>query len=356
MIMLRSAELFLVRLRFKQPMRTALSAMTERETTILRLTDTEGYVGYGEGAAFSTPWYTSETQDSIRSVSPLLHALLMSAPIARPADVTERLAPVRGNQMAKAMFDGAIHELFASRNDVTLAESLGGDPDRVIACGKAIGRMSIERTTEAVAAALADGFTRIKLKLGKEDALPVLESVRASFPDAPLMFDANGSFRESDIPFLLSLDPYRLQMIEQPFDRDDWMLSAQLSSRIETPICLDESVETLGDALLMTRLCAGSILNIKPARVGGLSNALAMRKLAPAWLGGMFDSGIGRRQTLALATLSSDYPIDFAGTDAYFELDLLEAPYTLSGGSIRYFSPAVSEEALRFLTYEYCML
>ncbi|MCY1692133.1 hypothetical protein OVA29_17320 [Exiguobacterium sp. SL14] len=111
-ITLRSAELFDVPLVFRRPMQTAISTLTVRRTTILRLTDSEGRIGYGEGVAFDTPWYTSETQHSLQGIAQLLYELL-EPPLHHPADVTDRFRIVQGNPMAKAMFEGAVYELFA---------------------------------------------------------------------------------------------------------------------------------------------------------------------------------------------------------------------------------------------------
>lgn len=348
-ITLRSAELFDVRLTFRQPMKTALTTLSNRRTTILRLTDTEGNIGYGEGVAFETPWYTAETQDSIHALAPVLYRLL-KGPLNHPSEVATRFHPIQGNQMAKAMFDGAVYELFARASNQTLATYLGGDENKAIACGKALGRAEASKTVRAVEDALQDGFQRIKLKLAPTDT-SVLAHVRKQFPDAPLMFDANGSFTRSEMNLLQDWDQYGLIMMEQPFRADDWLTHQYAASLLSTPLCLDESIQTVTDADLMLALGAGQIINIKPARVGGLTNALALRDKSTYWLGGMFESGIGRRQTLAFATLPGlAYPIDMAGTDHYFAEDLLEFDYRIGNGHIPYAEHEVSLERLDRLT------
>ncbi len=356
-ITLRSAELFDVDLTFRQPMQTAISTLSKRRTTILRLTDQEGRIGYGEGVAFETPWYTAETQDSLRALSPLLYRLLAAQPLSSPADVPARFQPIKGNQMAKAMFDGAVHELFAQAEHTSLAAYLGGDATLAIPCGKALGRSSADQTIEAVGQALTDGFERIKLKLAPTDTA-ILKQVRKTFPDAPLMFDANGSFDLSDLPLLQEWDTFSLLMMEQLFPADDWLGHQQAASLLTTPLCLDESIQTTQDAFLMRTLQAAQIINIKPARLGGLTAALDVRSMAPSyWLGGMFESGIGRRQTLAFATLPGlAYPIDMSGTDQYFIEDLLEQDYIVENGSIRYAEYPVSRERLERLAVSKKML
>lgn len=355
-ITLRHAELFDVRLTFQQPMKTAISTLNQRRTTILRLTDQEGRVGYGEGVAFDTPWYTSETQASLRAVSPLLYRLLVERPLSSPETVRERFQPIQGNQMAKAMFDGAVYELFAQAEKQSLAAYLGGDEQTAIPCGKALGRTSAEQTIETVGQAIANGFDRIKLKLAPTDT-GVLEQVRKAFPDAPLMFDANGSFQLSDLPLLQEWDAFSLLMMEQLFPATDWISHQHAASLLKTPLCLDESIQSPQDAVLMQSLRAGQIINIKPTRLGGLTEALRVRNLSRYWLGGMFESGIGRRQTLAFATLPGlAYPIDMSGTDSYFTEDVLEQNYVVEQGNIRYAEHPVSADRLNRLTHSKQML
>jgi O-succinylbenzoate synthase len=75
---------------------------------------------------------------------------------------------------------------------------------------------------------------------------------------------------------------------------------------------------------------ATRLINIKAGRVGGLSSARAIQKLAadngiPVWCGGMLESGIGRAHNVHLSTLSNfTLPGDVADSKRYFVEELIE--------------------------------
>ena len=75
----------------------------------------------------------------------------------------------------------------------------------------------------------------------------------------------------ADAERLRSFDPLGLMMIEQPLGSEDLREHAILQSSMKTPLCLDESIRSPGDALLALELGSGRIINIKPARVGGIT-------------------------------------------------------------------------------------
>ena len=105
---------------------------------------------------------------------------------------------------------------------------------------------------------------------------------------------------------------------------------AKLQKEIKTPICLDESIHSVDDARRAIEMEATRIINIKAGRVGGLSSARAIQKLAedhgiPVWCGGMLESGIGRAHNVHLSTLSNfTLPGDVADSKRYFVEELIE--------------------------------
>ncbi|TCI20801.1 o-succinylbenzoate synthase [Exiguobacterium sp. SL-9] len=331
--MIQRAELYIVPLTFKHPIVTAHAVLTTRRTVILRVETVDGIIGYGEGVAFETPWYTAETVRSVTEVSALIVQLLKGMTLSAASFGTQ-VNSIIGHQMAKAMWESALWEIEAARSNMTLKQYLkAGD---TVSCGRTIGIGLLSQTLNSIEAALDSGFERIKLKASPHELLPALSEIRSVFPDAPLMIDLNGSGSEQPLDWFEALDAYRLLMIEQPYPSQHWSASADLQTRLETPICLDESITDVKDVETMNRLKAGRIVNIKPARVGGLNAALAIRDSdTPYWVGGMYESSIGRYHTLLFASLSgAAYPADMAGTSAYFETDLLDTPLEVANGQL----------------------
>jgi len=109
-------------------------------------------------------------------------------------------------------------------------------------------------------------------------------------------------------------------MIEQPLADDGLSLinHADLQKRIETPVCLDESALSLAHVQAAIRLGSCKVVNIKMARVGGLTasrdiQALCAEHAIPCWVGGMLESAIGGAICAELATLpTSPIPAIFS--------------------------------------------
>jgi O-succinylbenzoate synthase len=137
---------------------------------------------------------------------------------------------------------------------------------------------------------------------------------------------------------LAALDEFNLMMIEQPLAYDDLVDHAELQRRIQTPICLDESVPSLAAARAALSLGSGRIINIKPGRVGGLTVARAIHDLCrergvPVWCGGRLETGIGRAHNVALASLPGfTLPGDISASARYFHQDIVEPPFEINRG------------------------
>ena len=145
---------------------------------------------------------------------------------------------------------------------------------------------------------------------------PTITAVRKAFPEMVFHIDCNSAFTLDDLPMFEQLDRYNLAMIEQPLAYDDLIDHAELQKRINTPICLDESITSLNKARKAIQIGACRWINLKPGRVGGLTNALEIHNICraagiPCWVGGMLESGLGASFLKALATLPNiKYPCD----------------------------------------------
>ncbi|MBA3255158.1 MAG: o-succinylbenzoate synthase, partial [Pyrinomonadaceae bacterium] len=132
------------------------------------------------------------------------------------------------------------------------------------------------------------------------------------------------------------LDEYNLLMIEQPLAPGDLVDHAKLQREIKTPICLDESIVSLADALHAHELGSCRIINIKLGRVGGhtetrLIQAYAFEHGVPVWCGGMLEAGIGRAHNIALSTLPGfTLPGDVSASARYWDEDIIDPPVTVS--------------------------
>ena len=183
---------------------------------------------------------------------------------------------------------------------------------------------------------MAAGYQRIKLKCKPGSDTKMFEAVRNRWPDITLSCDANSAYRMKDFDHIIEWDAFNLLMIEQPMWYDDFYFHSMLQKRLETSICLDESIRNRRDALAAIDMESCRIINIKNGRVGGFSEAIAVHNVAaergvPVWCGGMLETGIGRAHNIALSSLPNfTLPGDVSASKRYWTEDIIEPEVTVS--------------------------
>jgi O-succinylbenzoate synthase len=132
------------------------------------------------------------------------------------------------------------------------------------------------------------------------------------------------------------MDRFELIMLEQPLAHDDIYQHGKLAAEITTPICLDESIQTVTQAEWAIKINACQLINIKQGRVGGLWESRLIHDICrvegiPVWCGGMLETGIGRAANLALASLPNFLlPTDSGPTSRYWEEDIIQETFKLN--------------------------
>ena len=327
-------ELRLVRLPLVRFFETSFGRIYERPFVIVTVHQ-EGATGIGECVADANPFYSSETTQTAWSIiAEFVAPIVLGREFAHPRDLFAAMKVIRGHNMAKAAVEMAAWDLFARQQNVPLCRLLGGDEQLIasgIASGVSIGiQDSLDELVDRVAAELAAGYRRIKIKIKPGWDVDAVARIRSRFGQIPLMVDANAAYRLDDGPHLAALDRFDLMMIEQPLDYDDVADHARLQQQIRTPICLDESLHTVKVAAEAIDAGACRVINIKPGRVGGHGESIKLHDLAaahgiPVWHGGMLESGIGRAHNIHLSTLPNfTLPGDVAASRRYFSPDLID--------------------------------
>ena len=326
-----AARLHRVRMPLVHEFRTSSHRKTVLEHILVELEDASGAVGWGEIASPSDPYYAPETVDTCWHIAAhyLLPAVIGQS-WDRPEQVPEFWAKVRGNQFAKAGVDVAAWVLWSSVHGVPLAKALGGTRTEVVA-GVSLGiEPTIDDLLAEVERQTAAGYPRVKLKIAPGWDVEPVRAVRAAYPELDLHVDANGIYTEDHLPQLRALDAFGLTMIEQPFAPRDLLAHARLRRTISTPVCLDESIETLDDLETALSVDALKVLNIKVSRMGGLTAARAAHDRAQGagiavWCGGMHEFGIGRLANVAVSSLPGfTLPSDVSASEKYYARDIVE--------------------------------
>ncbi len=337
---LSQVELHRVRLPLATPFRSAHGTETARDVLVVRVSSPEGE-GWGECVAPSEPGYTSEYTEGAHQVirRHLLPRLFAAGDISGAA-VAPLLAGVAGHQMAKAALETAVIDAELRARGESFAGHLGAVRDRVPA-GVAVGIAgSVPELLDRVEELVDAGYQRVNLKIEPGWDVGPVGAVRERFADLPLQADANGAYTLADAEHLAALDPFGLLLIEQPLPAADLLGHAELARRIRTPICLDETIDSLPAAAAALQLGACSVVNVKAGRVGGWYEARRIHDLCaargvPVWCGGMLETGLGRAANLALAALPNfTLPGDLSASDRYFPVDLTP-PFRLEDGHLR---------------------
>jgi len=338
-LVLELFELRRLKMPLVRPFRTSFGTETVREVMIARVVTDQGE-GWAECAIESDPLYLSEFLDAADHVfADHLLPRIFAAGALRAEQVADVLEPVKGHRMAKATIEMALLDVQLRALGVSFQEYIGGTRSAV-PVGVSVGITdTVDELVDVVGSYVADGYPRIKLKIEPGFDIEPVRRVREANPGVMLQVDANTAYSVADIAHLARLDEFGLLLIEQPFGEDDLVGHAELARHISTPVCLDEAIRSMDHLRSALALGAGTIINIKPARVGGYLAAVAMHDVClaagvPVWCGGMLETGIGRAANLALASLPGfTLPGDISATKRYWTRDITR-PFEMVDGEI----------------------
>lgn len=325
---LEEANVLRFRLPLKSPFETSFGSIDHREILICEILG-EGLRGYGECVADTDPLYSYET---VFTCGQILQRYLIPSlrKVESIDDYLNANSSIRGHHMARATVEAALWDLLAKSKNKPL-HRLWGSTETKIPCGVSVGLQKDNNALlENIRAYLKDGYRRIKIKIKPKRDYDLLDAIRKEFPKIPLMADANAAYSISDLPLLKSLEGFQLMMIEQPLHFEDLYEHSVLQAKLQTPICLDESIVSLRSAEAAIEMKSCRIINIKTGRVGGHTASIgihnyAMKNDIPVWCGGMLETGIGRAHNLALASLPNfKLPGDTSASNRYWDRDIIQ--------------------------------
>ncbi len=334
-------EAFRVSLPLVHAFETSSHRKSHLEHILIRVESPCGAVGWGEIASPTDPYYCPETVDDCwTTVERYLAPALLGCEWEHPSDVPELWSEIRGHNFAKAGMDIACWDLWSRAEGRPLATKLGGERSR-IAAGVSLGiEPSITNLLDQVDRYAEEGYKRIKLKIAPGWDIEPVSAVRSAHPSLDLQVDANGAYTEDQRGVFVALDDLGLTMIEQPYAPGELAAHARLQNHLATAVCLDESIDDLGQLDTAIDLGAGRILNIKVSRMGGLTMARAAHDRAvtdgwQVWCGGMHEFGVGRAANVAIAALPGfTLPSDVSGSDKYYERDIIDPPVVAVDGMV----------------------
>src|SRR5438270_5139392 len=185
-----------IRMRLRAPFETSFGVTHDRRILLLQVYS-DGVSGWGECTATEGPFYISETIDTAWI---MLRDFIIPGVLGKSIDhVPDLLAPIRGNEMAKAALETALWHSKSVAQAVPLSKLLGGTRTE-IASGVSLGiQPTLDRMIEKVEREVAAGYQRIKLKIKPGKDIEVLREVRRRFPNIKLSVDANSAYTLADV-------------------------------------------------------------------------------------------------------------------------------------------------------------
>lgn len=331
-----------MQMKLKNPLTNSITTVNDKRFLIVEAHDQSGKIGYGESVAFSEPWYTEETTETcLYMLKRFLIPLLQKHQPVHPQQLEGIFTKIHRNHMAKSALECAIWDLYAKINHVSLGSLIGSRTNRVEA-GISLGiTKTPEKLLDRINHYVQLGYKRIKLKIQPGWDYHILELVRERFPQIPLMVDANGAYSIDDFTHLQSFSKFQLDMFEQPFPVNELLDHQHLVNQLNIPICLDESIDSYLNAKLAITLQCTEIITLKIGRVGGISESLKIMSLCknhdvPLWIGGMFETGIGRAFNVIVASaFHNALPGDIGESSHYWYEDLIHEPFVIENGYVQ---------------------
>jgi L-alanine-DL-glutamate epimerase-like enolase superfamily enzyme len=323
----------------KRPFITALRTVYALENVLVAIHTDSGETAYGEAAAATA--VTGETAASIQcAVNDFIAPAIIGRDVSGMCQLRElvrRALPY--NPAAKAAIEAA---LFNLRHQVFLLDAAVFPP--LPKNGITISIGSAEIMALDCLQALDEGFTQLKIKLGKtpahdgETLSHIHKTLRERHPERDFTFrvDANGGWQPKEaVRIIRAWEDASLPVswVEQPTSPQDINGLATVTRHTHIPIMADESVFTPQDAVRLLEKNAADLLNIKLAKSGGFSGAWDIAALCRAFgvpwmMGCMLESRLGASAAAMFAAAHGAFAIDLDGP-----LLCAEDPFT---GGVRF--------------------
>ncbi len=320
-----------------KPFKTSFGTQLNRDAVLLMYREGETRA-FAEAVTDDAPLYGYEDNFTVLHVIND-HLRGIFSPDLEPEKFNEKARAIRGHNMAKGAMEMLLWDINAKREGKPLHKFLGKSKGQADV-GISIGMSTVDDELKTIEQSLKLGYRRIKVKIEKGYNTELLKAIRERFGDIPLSVDANQGFTRGDFKLLKRLDEFNLLYIEQPLPLEDINGHTQLRKEMKTPICLDESIESVESATNAIERDAVDVINIKPGRVGGLQNSLDIMEKAKEngvriWIGGMLETGIGRSFNVSLASnVLVNMPGDTSPNSRYFVKDITNEVFTMEDGRI----------------------
>lgn len=245
-------------------------------SVLVELHTDEGLTGLGEAGAYPS---APIVEAVLASIAPLVvgESPFDVERIGKRIDVVGTWHHVRATSPGIAAVEMACWDLVGKACGQPLVNLFGGRVRDRVEAFYYLPRTDAERVRAAAADAVSQGFSTAYLKVGWGDPaedVALVEAARAGGgPELKLRVDANEAWSAgAAIRIINELEPFGLELMEQPVSGRNLDAMAYVRSRVGVPLLANEASWTRYDVLACIRHQAADVISLDNQMDGGLLN------------------------------------------------------------------------------------
>ncbi len=321
----------------------ANAVLTHSDFALVAIETDAGITGYGEISS-ALAHYRLGPSHAYDVNAYLAPALVGEDPLTIPALIDRMDRVLTGGRQAKSGIDMALWDIAGNVAGLPIYRLLGGKARPAVPLNWTMGFMEPDETAAEAAHYVKTHRVRsVRLKIGRPgdiDTRACAATRTRLGPTIPIRVDANEYYRSSKqaIAAIRRIEPYDIQMVEQPLAAHDFAGHAEVRAAVGTPVILDESIQSPRDAITAIQMRAADAFNVYVSESGGLLRAqqiIAIGEAAgvPCLIGTMGELQIASAAAAHLGVACANIPFtcDLVGPLRYDE-SIIREPLRLEDG------------------------
>lgn len=254
--------------------------VVRRPSVLIRLTDDDGYQGWGQ--AVPMPTWSYETPETVETT--LRHYIAPVILGTDPEDIQqvharmhEAIKPAfsTGQPMCKAGVDIACYDLVSRKRGVPVSQILGGASLHTLTLSWTVAAAGIEEAEKQMEEGLGKGYRHFNMKVGAPQSpeydVQLAKMIRRNAPDCFLWADANTGYTlETALQVAPRLADAGVNVLESPLPPAQIRAYQTLRKQGALPILMDEGILSPVEAEEFVALGMMDGIALKPARNAGL--------------------------------------------------------------------------------------
>lgn len=342
MFKIAKIEACAVAIPLKMPIKMSGILIETCDNLIVKVTDTEGNVGWGE--ASSAPTMTGETVEGLVAATNFMAQRLEGTEIQDQNQLVTTIEPLMvANHSAKSAIDGALYDLIGKHTNKPMYELLGGKKRDQAPMFWMIAGSKDEM--ELAQARIDEGYIAFKVKVGPNPPEYDLErsekSRKICGDNVHVSADANQGYSpENAFIFAKGAGNAGLDFFEQPVHGHDIKSMSKCAELCDVPIGADEGIHSIED--IQKHYDAGAAMggSLKLIKLGSAQGVMEGAKLMQSLsmsvnlAGKTADTSIASAAISHLAVSLPTLEWDASVTNQYLTDDIVKNPIPVVNGHI----------------------